>query len=92
LLFDIVDWYCQAENIQTPDTIEGQVALILQNAPKIEAHLQLVKDRVVLGKEKCTLFCTIPGQEIIIFAILNALKIKAAVYHADLLPEQKQAL
>lgn len=93
LLKDIVQWYCKKTPEEAfPDTLEGQLALIYRGAPKIRALMNWINEVVIKGQEKMVIFTSLPGQQVLLSAILKALNISTAVYHAHLSVTEKSML
>jgi Helicase conserved C-terminal domain len=87
--------YCDASPAETcprPDEVELQVAMIMRGAPKLRALLSLVGDHVILNQEKLVLVASLPGQVVLIYALLNALRVSVGVVHAGLSPDERTVI
>lgn len=93
LLGTIVRWYCDANPGTTlPKSVEGQLALLCRGSPKIRGILKFLREVVVHGQHKLVLFASFPAQQVILYAILQALKIPTGVYHAHLKQSERDRL
>lgn len=93
LLTTIVQWYCQANPGEPfPESPSGRLALVLKGAPKIRALLATIAEVVVKNQEKMVIFATLPAQQALVYAILQAMNIDTEVYHAGLSAAEKGKL
>jgi len=58
----------------------------------MRALLRIIADVVVKNEEKMVIFASVPAQQALVFAITQALKIDATVYHSSMNVREKAAL
>lgn len=93
LLTDICKWYCAANpDEEMPDTVEGQLGLVLKGAPKLRALMTYIRNWVVVRGKKMMIFASLPAQQVLLAAILRALNIECNVYHAGLTNQEKEKM
>jgi hypothetical protein len=61
-----------------------QLAWLITGAPKLRALLNNLKYEVYVHGEKSVVWCSSPGQQVLVAAALSLCRIRYAVYHADL--------
>lgn len=87
LLSTIVGRYCAVNktlDVPKVDDVEGQLRKLYFGAPKIRALKKLVRQVVVMDQKKMVIFTPLPAQQVLLYAILQALQIPSAVYGAHL--------
>lgn len=74
------------ELFRLPDynDIPAQLAVVCQGAPKLRHTLRIIAELVVLMKRKIIIWCSLPPNQLLLFACFQALRIDAACYTADL--------
>lgn len=78
------------EHGETPqEDVKWQLSILLKGSPKGRALLELVRTIVVRNQKKLIIFCQQPAQMVHYKAILEAVGVKVACYHAGLSKAQK---
>jgi SNF2 family DNA or RNA helicase len=75
-----------------PVTNDEHMAYIYRESPKIKTVMDMVAQLVVLEEKKLLIFCTIPAQQALVFAMLQAANVSCAVYHGALSSMEKGVL
>ena len=69
--------------------IKGQLAILCRGSPKIRATIRIIAELVILGGKKVTFFCSLPANQLLLYAIFQAMGVKAALFTADCNREQR---
>jgi hypothetical protein len=93
-LHHIVSMYCNATGKAIPDItdIEGQLTIVCEGSPKMRFMLHTVANVNVIDGKKMLLVASRPAQQVLVAAVLRALQINCAAYHAGLTAEEKYAI
>jgi hypothetical protein len=94
LLHYIVSLYCKSVRKAIPevDDIEAQLRIVCEGSPKIRVFLTTFCDIHVDQGKKMLLVVSLPAQQVLIVAILRALKVNVACYHAGLTSVDKYTI
>jgi hypothetical protein len=91
LLLYIIKLYCKKNKLEVPETLDKQLAMLIQGAPKLRGLLSLVRSVVVRRQEKLTLFVTLPGQLVLVMAMFWAVGLSAAALYSGMTNAEKAA-
>ncbi|KAH8746169.1 P-loop containing nucleoside triphosphate hydrolase protein [Hyaloscypha sp. PMI_1271] len=71
-------------DIPAKDDIAAQLSIICMGSPKIRATLRIIAELVILNNYKLTMWSSLPANQVLLHAILEALNIGHATFTADL--------
>ncbi|KAG4423987.1 hypothetical protein IFR04_002829 [Cadophora malorum] len=73
------------------DDIPAQLAIICRGAPKIRATIRLLSELVLLKERKLVLWSSLPANQILLHAILQAVGIKNVCYSSEMNMQERDA-
>lgn len=68
--------------------IMGQLSIFCDGSPKIRSLVRVIAELVILQK-KVIIFCSLPAVQVLIYAVLQVLKVSCALYTSNLSTEQR---
>ena len=72
--------------------IPAQLAIICTGAPKLRHTLRIIAELVILIKRKLVIWCSIPANQLLLYACLQALKVDTATYTSKLSQAERTGL
>lgn len=66
------------------DNVTEILAVMCRASPKIRMILHVVADKIVLKQRKVIIWCLIPAHQLLVFGLLQLLRIPAIMYASDL--------
>lgn len=71
------------------DDIPSLLAIACRGSPKLRATLRIIAELVILHKKKWIIWCSLPANQLLLYACFQALNIWSACYTSELSREQR---
>lgn len=78
-------------NLPEPHDIARQLSIICDGSPKLRSMMRVISELVILQQKKLIVFCSIPANQLLVYAVLQALRVSALLYTSNLSIEDRAA-
>ena len=72
--------------------IPGLLSIVCRGSPKLRATLRIVAELVILHKKKWIIWCSLPANQLLLYACFQALKLPSVCYTSELSREERGEL
>jgi hypothetical protein len=76
--------------LSAPDDVPRLLEIVCRGAPKLRHTLRIVAEVVVLKKRKLLIWASLPANQLLLYACMQALKIDAICYTSELDRDQRE--